>query len=237
MLNGQSNLDITLHVLSLLFCNFINTAAYQGADTSLHLPLAVVLHGLGIQISMYISGLLLLLVFQWIIVKSKLALIGFEPGSSDVGSNCLANCAAISVTKLKKLCLRDWNDILKEIVVKIELNILIVYDLVGKYNCFKFHLNLIDYTSKTFLQNLHCYVMINFFWIISSLKLAYHHIRYEALFRMLFLFSNKIFCFFPNWGDGALKQLFCVYLPTVLAKPCWWSSTTWTTLLKFSIKR
>ena len=78
MLNGQSNLDITLHVLSLLFCNFINTAAYQGADTSLNLPLAVVLHGLGIQISMYISGFLLLLVFQWIIVKSKLALIWFE---------------------------------------------------------------------------------------------------------------------------------------------------------------
>ena len=47
--NGQSNLVIALHalsLLSLLFGNFINTTAYLWAYTSLHLPLAVVLPAL-----------------------------------------------------------------------------------------------------------------------------------------------------------------------------------------------
>ena len=43
--NCQSNLVIALDELSLLFCIFINTAAYNWADISLHLPLAVKLPG------------------------------------------------------------------------------------------------------------------------------------------------------------------------------------------------
>ena len=41
--NGQSNLVIGLFPLSVLFCNFINTAAYHWADVSLNLLLAVML--------------------------------------------------------------------------------------------------------------------------------------------------------------------------------------------------
>ena len=44
--NGQSNLDIALHALSLLFWYFINTTAYHWAGTSLHLLLVVALRGL-----------------------------------------------------------------------------------------------------------------------------------------------------------------------------------------------
>ena len=42
----RSNLFIAFHVLSLLFCNFINTTAYLWVDTSLPLPLAVTIPGL-----------------------------------------------------------------------------------------------------------------------------------------------------------------------------------------------
>ena len=41
--NCQSNLVIALDAQSLLFCNFIKTAAYHWADASLHLLLAVAL--------------------------------------------------------------------------------------------------------------------------------------------------------------------------------------------------
>ena len=41
--NGQSNLVIVLHSLSLLFCTFINTTAYCWSDTSIDLLLSVAL--------------------------------------------------------------------------------------------------------------------------------------------------------------------------------------------------
>ena len=50
LFNCQSNLIIALDALSLLFCIFINTTTYDWADKSLHLPLAVTFHDIGIDI-------------------------------------------------------------------------------------------------------------------------------------------------------------------------------------------
>ena len=49
LLNRQSNLVISFHALSVLFCILINTTAYHSTDMSLHLPLAVALSGQMVQ--------------------------------------------------------------------------------------------------------------------------------------------------------------------------------------------